>query len=145
MDTLILFDSNFGNTKQVAEHIAEQLGNGASSVSVDDFKETDLKGIKLLIVGSPINAWKPTKKIAGLLNRLDPAMMKGVKGAAFDTRIKSFLSGNAAKKITRALEHAGVNVVASPMGFYVKGNQGPLLDGELKRAEEWTDLIRSRG
>lgn len=144
MEVLIIYDSNFGNTKRVADHIANEFGSNASSLSVNDFNENHLLGIKLLIIGSPINAWRPTKKIKEFLNRLDPIKMKGVKSAAFDTRVKSFLSGNAAKKIAGALENSGANVVAPPMGFYVKGNEGPLVDGELKKAEDWVHLIKSK-
>lgn len=144
MEVLIIYDSNFGNTKKVADHIATEFGSNASSLSVNDFNQNQLQGIKLLIVGSPINAWRPTKKIKEFLNRLDPVKMKGIKAAAFDTRVKSFISGDAAKKIARALENSGASVVAPPTGFYVKGNEGPLLDGELKKAEEWIQVIKSK-
>jgi len=141
MEVLIIFDSNFGNTKKIADHIANKIGINASSKSVNDFKESDLQGIKLLIVGSPINAWKPTEKITRFLNRLKSLKLTGLKGAAFDTRVKSFLSGNAAKKISRELENSGVNIIGSPIGFYVKGNEGPLLEGEFKKADDWIQLI----
>lgn len=144
MEVLIIFDSNFGNTKKIADQIANQIGSGASSISVNDFKESDLLGIKLLIVGSPINAWRPTKKTANFLDRLDSSKMKNVKAAAFDTRVKSFISGNAAKKIAKALENSGMNVIVSPMGFYVKGNEGPLIEGEMKKVEAWVKLIISK-
>jgi flavodoxin len=144
MEVLIIFDSNFGNTKKIADYMAGQIGRAASSISINNFKESDLLGIKLLIVGSPINAWRPTKKITEFLKRLDPAKLKGIKGAAFDTRVKSFISGNAAKKIAGALVNSGVNVIVEPIGFYVAGNEGPLMEGELKRAEDWIELIKSK-
>lgn len=144
MEILIIYDSNFGNTKKVADHVASQFGSKASSLSVNDFKENHLQGIKLLVVGSPINAWRPTKKIKEFLTSLGHAKMKGIKAAAFDTRVKSFLSGDAAKKIAKALENSGANLVAPPIGFYVKGNEGPLVEGELKKAEDWTAAIKSK-
>lgn len=54
MKTLVIFDTNYGNTKLVADSIAGQLGEGARSVSVEDLRDSDLAGIGLLVVGSPI-------------------------------------------------------------------------------------------
>lgn len=144
MKALIIFDSNYGNTKLIADYIAKQLGNDTLSVSVKDIKEHYLDGINLLIVGSPINGWRPTQKIFEFLDHLDPVKMKGIKSGAFDTRLKLFISGNAAKKIAKALQNSGANVIVPPIGFYVKGSEGPLLEGEMKRVEEWVKLIRSK-
>ena len=54
MKTLVIFDTNYGNTKFVADSIAGELGEGARSVSVKDLRDSDLAGIGLLVVGSPI-------------------------------------------------------------------------------------------
>lgn len=144
MKAIVVFDSNFGNTKRVADHIAEQLGNGTASVSVNDLTNHSLDDVNLLVVGSPINAWRPTQKIATFLSNLNYAKTKGMKAAAFDTRVQFFLSGNAAKKMTRALKSAGTEVIVPPIGFYVKGNEGPLLEGEMEKVDEWTRLIKTK-
>lgn len=54
MKALVIFDTNYGNTKFVADSIAGELGEGARSVSVKDLRDSDLAGIGLLVVGSPI-------------------------------------------------------------------------------------------
>lgn len=144
MKSLIVFDSNFGNTKKIADSIAGQLGSGALSISVNDLKDSDLNEIDLLIVGSPINAWSPTKKTAAFLDRLGSFKMNGIKSAAFDTRIKSFISGNAAKKIAKALQQSGADLVVPPVGFYVTDKEGPPMNGEIKKAEGWAQLIKSK-
>lgn len=144
MRALVIYDSNFGNTKQIADTIAVQFGNNAVSKSVNDIKQSDLDGINLLIVGSPINAWRPTKKISDFLNDLSSHKLNGIQAAAFDTRVKLFISGNAAKKIEKALRNSGANLIVPAVGFYVKGNEGPLLEGEIKKAEEWAQLIKSK-
>ncbi len=141
MKTLVLFDSSFGNTATIARKIAEHLGNDVKAIKVSEFSKDDLLGVGLLIVGSPINAWRPTVKTKEILDSFLPSLLKGVKTAAFDTRIKSFISGNAAKRIQRALEKAGGETVVPAAGFYVKGSEGPLLDGETDRAGKWADEI----
>lgn len=144
METLIIYDSNFGNTKKIADAISAAFNGNAKAQSVNDFKKEDLEGKKLLIVGSPINAWRPTKKITEFLKQLNPVMMKGIKTAAFDTRVRSFISGNAAKRIAKQLQNSGGEVIAEAIGFYVKGNEGPLEEGELERAMEWAKKLQSK-
>ncbi|MBA7705071.1 hypothetical protein ES703_113895 [subsurface metagenome] len=74
--------------------------------------------------------------------------------AAFDTRISPtdvnsrFLNilvklfGYAAKPIADKLERKGGELIISPEGFFVKGTEGPLKDGELERAVDWAKLKR---
>jgi flavodoxin len=143
MKTLVVFDSNFGNTQRVADCIANQFSGDVHSINVNHIKESDLSGVELLIVGSPINAWNPTKKIRNFLSHLGTAV-KGIRGAAFDTRVNSFLSGNAAKKIARSMENSGIRMIAEPAGFFVEDNEGPLKHGELKRAEAWVQSIKAK-
>lgn len=135
MKSLVIYDSNFGNTKQNAEVIAETLGGRA--VSVNDFKEDDLVGIDLLVVGSPINAWRATPKVQTFLSNLKNSQLKRVSAAAFDTRIKIFFSGNAAKRIARSLTEAGAELITPSLAFYVKDKEGPLVNGEIAKAKCW--------
>jgi len=66
--------------------------------------------------------------------------------AAFDTRVKLFIHGDAARKLTKALTDAGASIIGGPMAFYVKGSEGPLMDGETERAAAWaTDLMATMG
>jgi len=95
----------------------------------------------LLVVGSPINGWRPTPKITALLSALRNGHLNGVKAAAFDTRVRMFIHGDAAKKITHALKAGGADIIAEPMPFYVKGNEGPLRDGEIEKAEVWAQTL----
>jgi flavorubredoxin len=54
MKSLVIFDTNFGNTKIIAETIAKELDNDAKAISVSDFNVGELEGIDLLVVGSPV-------------------------------------------------------------------------------------------
>jgi flavodoxin len=135
MSSLIIYDSNYGNTKLVAEAIAQDLQTTA--ISVDAVKPEHLTGLTLLIVGSPIIAWRPTIKMANWLAGLKPDQLRGVKVAAFDTRVKLFIHGNAAKLIGDALVRLGAMLVSKPEGFIVNGKAGPLAAGELERAKGW--------
>ncbi len=144
MKSLILFDSTFGNTKIIAETIASEFGKDVKTVSISDFKEGDLKGINLLVVGSPIVGWSPTEKMGKFLAGLGHDQLKGMLAAAFDTRMKIFFSGDVAKKIAAALKAAGAHVIVEPKGFFVKGREGPLFDGEVEKARAWAQSIKSQ-
>lgn len=139
MKSLVIFDSNFGNTQKIAEAIAKELATQA--ISVSKVSTGDLAGLDLVVVGSPINAWRPSEKMGKFLANLSKDQLKGVKAAAFDTRVKLFIHGDAAKKIARALENAGAKIVAEPQAFFVKGREGPLLDGEIEKASQWAKSL----
>jgi len=147
LKALVVYDSAYGNTKQVAEAVAASLGPlQAHAVSVTDFKAPVLAEGDLLVVGSPINGWRPTPKIAEMLAALGGGQLHGVKAAAFDTRVRLFIHGDAAKKMTEILKAAGAEIVSKPMAFYVKGSEGPLRSGELEKAATWAgDLLKRAG
>jgi flavodoxin len=140
MTSLVIYDSLFGNTKKVAETIAEELKGKA--VNIRDFKNEMLEGISLLIVGSPINGWRPTKSITKFLSSLPAESLKGINTAAFDTRIEIFFSGDASGKIDKLLASLGGKSISKPGKFYVKGKEGPLIDGELENVKFWAKEIR---
>ena len=135
MKALVVYDSNYGNTYMIANAVAKQLHTKA--VSVTDFSKEDLDGVELLVVGSPINGWRETNKTREFLNDLGENGLKGVRVAAFDTRVKLFIHGDAASRISQALQKAGGKVIAKPQGFIVEGTEGPLGEDEADKAIEW--------
>jgi flavodoxin len=151
MKTLVVYDSVFGNTEKIARAIAASLGPGASVeiLRAGDVLPVELAGAGLLVVGSPTRGFRPTETLAELLKRIPPKALKGIRVAAFDTRLKAdeldsagvrFIvnaGGYAAKRIAERLQKAGGNLIAPPEGFYVEDTQGPLKAGELERAARW--------
>lgn len=138
MKALILYDSLYGNTRSIAESMASSLqALDAAAIPARDLRPGDLSMYDLLVVGSPIQGWRPTPKVTELLSGLAGDGLKGVKAAAFDTRVKLFIHGDAARKMTTALRKAGAEIISKPMAFYVTGSEGPLLDGETGRAATW--------
>lgn len=155
MNVLIIYDSVFGNTEQIARSIGNSLSSeeNVETFRVSDIKSEQLIGLKLLIVGSPTRAFKPTKEIIKFLNKIPSNSLKGIKVAAFDTRISNTdinsrilkilmkLFGYAAKPISDKLKKSGGDLIIPPEGFYVKDSEGPLKDGEIERAANWAKVI----
>ncbi|MFO7583796.1 MAG: flavodoxin domain-containing protein [Anaerolineales bacterium] len=154
MNTLVIYGSVFGNTEKIAQSIAAALGTQAIPVSQADGGQ--LRGLDLLVVGSPTRGFRPTESISKMLNRLPKNHLAGVRVAAFDTRIVletidskalRFIvdkGGYAAGTIAKALEKKGGQLAAPGEGFYVTGEQGPLKDGELDRAADWAGRLTKK-
>lgn len=141
MKALIVYDSVYGNTKKVAEVVAAVLGKSVKVLSVVDAKEKDLAGLDLLVVGSPILAWNPSEKTKAFLSGLKPGQLKGIKVSSFDTRVRLFIHGDAAKKIAASLQSAGGTLVGKPTGFIVEGREGPLANYALDKAKSWAQTL----
>jgi len=146
MKVLIVYDSVFGNTEQVAQAIGNALGSqeDVEILQVSNVKPEQLTGLKLLIVGSPTHGGRPTQVIQGFLNRVSEPAIRGISVAAFDTRLSTRLVGifgYAAGRIADSLKRKGGTLIASPEGFFVRGREGPLKEGELERAASWAKVI----
>ncbi len=151
MNILIVYDLFFGNTEQIAKSIGSALGMQAdvTVARVDDVLPEQVKAAGLLVVGSPTRAFRPSVKTQNFLKSLSPDSLRGIRVAAFDTRINpedtksSFLRfmvklfGYAAKPISDSLVKKGGMAAVPPEGFVVKESEGPLKEGELERASAW--------
>lgn len=144
MKTLIVYDSVFGNTEQIARAMGNVLGSGESVVTlrVSEVKPEHLTGLGLLIIGSPTQGGRPTPAIQDLLNNVAGSSIRGVNVAAFDTRLSMRLVGigYAAGRIADSLKRNGGTPILPPEGFFVKRKEGPLKDGELERVVNWAKL-----
>jgi flavodoxin len=142
MKAHVVYDSAYGNTKAVADAVVQGLKPlHAAAVPVTDFNPATLSGGDLLVLGSPINGWRPTPKITDLLAQLGNGKLHGIKAAAFDTRIRFFIHGDAARKMTRLLKEGGATIISDPALFYVRGTEGPLRNGELEKAASWAKTL----
>lgn len=147
MNILIIYDTVFGNTEKVAQSIAVVLDTQA--IPVSQVNADQLRGLDLLVVGSPTRAFRPTEGISKLLNGLPKNHLSGLRVATFDTRVVletidskalRFLvdkGGYAAKTIAKSLVKKGGILAAPAEGFFVSGEKGPLIEGEIERAADW--------
>jgi flavodoxin I len=157
MKALVVYESFFGNTEQVARAIGGALEPQADVriLEADDVTPEHLVGLDLLIVGSPTRGFRPTAGVSRFLGRTPSNGLRGVKVAAFDTgislddmkppilRFLARLFGYAAKPISDRLKRKGGEPAVPPQGFFVQGKEGPLKEGELERAAAWARQIIS--
>jgi hypothetical protein len=164
MRALVVYESMFGNTKVVADAVADGLATRLHVTAVEvSAAPTAMDDVALVVVGGPTHAFgmsRPgTRQDAakqsqrplvsagiGLREWLDTVQgaSPGVAAAAFDTRIeKPRLPGSAARAAERRLRRLGFRIAARPASFYVAGTPGPLVDGEPERARRWGEHLGS--
>lgn len=148
MKTLIVYDSQFGNTERIAQAMADTLSEygPARAVRVGQADPSNFGDVDLLVLGCPIQGWKPSVGMRSFLERLRLESVRGLKTAAFDTRIRlpRFLRGSGADVIAARLTELGAKPLLPPEGFAVKGTEGPLRDGEMERAIRWVQALHER-
>ncbi|WP_243077179.1 flavodoxin domain-containing protein [Microbacterium sp. SS28] len=169
MNALIVYESMFGNTRQVADAMREALESTDVEVTLTTAAgaPADLGGFELVIVGAPTHAHtlpQPTSRVQGGAwaddpekdLRLEPgAHEPGVREwieriatpdtaarfASFSTRvdIPRIFSGDAALAIAKRLRKRGI-VVTLHADFLVD-RDSHLLEGEVERAHDWATQL----
>lgn len=153
MKILVIYDSYFGNTERIALAIKDSIPENKHVVvkKISDFNSSDLEGVEVIIIGSPTRAFRPTEAITNFLKNID---LRKYKWIAFDTgvnpeQIKSKvlnvmvkLFGYAAPNMAKTIKKAGGVMLAEPETFYVIGNEGPLVTGEIDRFHQWIESVK---
>ena len=144
MKALVIFDSLYGNTEQIARAIGGGIGEETKVVRSAEADINTLGDYDLIVIGAPTQAGRPMKTSQDFLDKLPADALKDKKVAAFDTRLPAKwvkIFGYAAPRIEKALKKLGGSLVVPAEGFFVKGTKGPLVEGELERATAWGKTI----
>jgi hypothetical protein len=162
MRALIVYESMYGNTRQIAEAIADGCRQAAevSLVRAANFDPAALAGLDLLVLGGPTHAWsmsRPKTRDAAITDAApgSPAveagpgesgireLLKRLPGprcpvAVYDTRIggPAIFTGRASAVIARRLRRRGIRLLDRPRSFLVS-RDNRLRPGELERARSW--------
>lgn len=163
MNTLIVYESMWGNSHTVAQAVARGLGDGVTLLDVSEAPAALPSDIDLLLVGGPTHAFSmtraSTRRDAIAKGAPDRPVEKGVREwldhldacdhldvATFDTRVGSVrhLPGSAAKAAGKEVRRHRIGRLVATMSFYVDDMEGPLADGELERAEAWGRSLAGR-
>jgi hypothetical protein len=158
---MVVYESVFGNAKQVALAIAEGL---ATRLPVDLVSAREAPAqvpfdVRMLVVGGPNHAFgmpRPATRRAAVADhgaRLDDTRFglhewlglahapRALNAAAFDIRMggPTLLTAmdHAARTEEKLLRGLGATLAAPAEHFFVSDTKGPLLDGEADRARGW--------
>jgi menaquinone-dependent protoporphyrinogen IX oxidase len=87
MKALVVFDSTWGNTEQIAHAVAAGIGGGTKVLRVGAVEAKQFDAIDLLVLGSPILGGRPSLSMHGYINSIPEAIAKKLEVATFDTRL----------------------------------------------------------
>jgi flavodoxin len=134
---LVIYTSNGGKTKKVAESIAQELQ--CQIVNIAEFTP-DLFDVDLLVVGSGTYGGKPDKKLQEFLEGLKP--VKSGKCAIFTTSGGPNPKSLAAMK--ESLEAKGYNLVSTfdCRGQFLIANRGRPNEADLRAAITFADNLK---
>jgi len=142
MKVLIAYDTKYGNTKQVAELIAEGIKTVESNeVDISHVNEVDLnKDIlyDLIVIGSPNHMGTQTEKTRMFVKNLSKSPLKGNSFAVFDTYMsKDFEKAvkKSEKQITKKIPD--MKKILPGLSIRVAGKKGPILEEDLPKCKEF--------
>ena len=162
MKSLVVYESMFGDTQQIADAIAAGLSANNTSdvvdvVEVGTAPTTIGTDVDLLVVGGPTHAFSMSRPSSredasrqaaehtvisqsrGIREWLETLTLPaGLAATTFDTKVsKPHLPGSAGRAAEKRLRHKGCRIIAPTENFFVAGAQGPLNHGEQIRARSW--------
>ena len=157
MKALVLFRSYYGNTKQVAEVIAQQIRALDHESTVQDLRQKlpDLNNIDFIIIGAPTRMARVNRKALGVLKQLRKKRFAGKPIAVFDTygpvptkpeemdKSRKWLYPGAVGIMQGMAKDQGLNLYEKTLRCEVKGLKGPLADDEQAKAASFTKEFMS--
>lgn len=154
MKGIVAYDSVYGNTKKVAETIAEQIraeGHEAELRNVREKYPSPPQG-DFMFIGSPTRMAKMTGKTKRFVKKLDVAAWKDKPIVAFDTilpmpaegadekekaRAQKWIVNGAAPKLRDLAKARGLNAREQVLRVTVKETKGPLVDNAIEDTKKF--------
>jgi menaquinone-dependent protoporphyrinogen IX oxidase len=143
MKGIVVYDTSHGNTKTIAETIAETLKESGIEVDlfhVKNVKKLSAKDCNFLVLGSPTRFGTMSFAIRGFLGKVKSEEWVNKTFAAFDTENPENMERkeySAAEKIAAKLIDKKMNQLLPVLKAAVFGQKGPLKEGEIERTKEY--------
>jgi flavodoxin len=148
MRILVVYFSKFGNTRKLAEAMAETMNQAgqARAIAIDQLSANDFEGVDLVVMGTPTHALSVPQEVRTVLDTLPLSVLSGKSVAAFDTTVRwwPLRRFRASPKLLARLTRLGGRRIARPETFRVrtKGEENApepnlLFEGELDHARKW--------
>jgi len=155
MKGIVVYDTSYGNTKKIAETIAETLKESGIEVDlfdVKDLKKLNAKDYNFLALGSPTRFGTMSFAIRSFLGKVKSEEWMNKPFAAFDTenpenveraRIEK-KEWSAAEKIAQKLREKKMNQLLPVLKALVLGQKGPLVKGEVERTKDYARQLAAK-
>lgn len=139
---IIIYESKYGNTKLVADAIAEGIRrvSGVES-AVRELGEVDPGGLAefdAVIIGSPNHIGNATRSIRKFIDELGKINLDGKLTAVFDTYMGKDFEKTVKKMEKQISEKIPSLLLAAPgLSIRVDGMKGPITEGELPKCQDF--------
>ena len=155
MKGIVVYDTSYGNTKKIAEAIAETLKESGIEVDlfhVKDVKKLSAKDYDFLVLGSPTRFGTMSFAIRGFLGKVKTEEWMNRPFAAFDTENPENVEKaaaqkkewSAAEKISEKLRGKKMNQLSPVLKALVLGQKGPLKEGEIDRTKDYARELTAK-
>jgi menaquinone-dependent protoporphyrinogen IX oxidase len=147
MKGLVVYDTSYGNTKKIAETIAETLKESGIEVDlfyVKDAKKLSAKDYNFLVLGSPTKFGTMSFAIRFFFGKVKSEEWINNPFEAFDTENPENMEKkgwSAAEKIAERLRNKKMNQLLPVLRALVLGQKGPLKEGEIDRTKNYAKEI----
>ncbi len=147
---IVVYESKYGNTKLVAETIAEGMREvEGTEADVSEVKRVDLSKVPdydAILVGSPTHIGEPTRGIKKFIGKLGKLPLEGKFFAAFGTYLLGKSFEQATKKLEKRIRDKvpGAKLAAPGLSIKVQGMKGPISEGELPKCKEFGNKIATQ-
>ena len=144
MKGIVVYDTSYGNTKKIAETIAETLKESRIEVdlfNVKDVKKLSAKDYDFLVLGSPTKFGTMSFAIRFFLGNVKSEEWINKPFAAFDTENPENMEKkeySAAEKIAERLRDKRMNQLLPVLKAAVLVQKGPLKEGEIERTKDYS-------
>lgn len=142
MKALIVYDTKYGNTKIVAELIAEGINSvEGNEITINNVKDVDLNkenSYDMILIGSPNHVGSHTKSVKKFINKLSEALLKINSFAVFDTYLSKDFEKTVKKMEKQISERMPDLKKAAPgLSIKVEGMKGPITEIDLPKCKEF--------
>lgn len=161
MKGAVVYDSYYGNTKQVAAAIAEELeaeGHEAEVWSIREHHRSEPQG-DVIFLGSPVRMGSVTGRVKRFVKKLDANVWKSRPLVVFTTTLQlpddaseekrqsqEKYDWAAGRKLRDLARERGLAAVEDHLWAEVAGMKGPLTEEALPKTRQFTrDVLQSIG
>ena len=155
MKGIVIYDTSYGNTKKIAETVAETLKESGIEVNlfyVKDVKKLSAKDYSFLIIGSPTKFGTMSLTVRFFLGKVKSEEWINKSFATFDTENPENIERSriekkewsAAEKIAEKLREKKMKQLLPVLKALVLGQKGPLVKGEVERTKDYAKQLANK-
>lgn len=145
---LIIYESKFGNTEQVARELAkglEEVGVETHLTKPKGMKLDEVTSFDVILFGCPVHMMGPTRGIKKTIDKVGKTGVSGKLTTAFETYAGDHMGKAVTKMEERiAKKMPGLDLVKPGFSALVEGFKGPVATEDLSRAVEFGKMLGNR-